>query len=240
MSFLNQLKTQAKTLQNQQEREVADLAGNTAQTEKAADLTNYYLKALAGQLNVLSPAAPRFTLDGKTPWPAMKFIEFRTDARKKMLRDKEVFDFIAMGWRVVPQIGQPVGGSVKVNFPPDLARVKSRLAMGPVKHEVKELRDPEKNKLVALQFEYMTETRGSVMVTPDHDKAQIALRIMNASGFEIINTTYPAAMVKHDLLDELAKLLVAQPNRFVCRSSPIPCPKPKSACAIRADGWSAR
>jgi hypothetical protein len=215
VSFLNQLKSQAKELQNQQARQTADLEGNTAQTEKACDLTQFYLRDLARQLNVISPAAPKFTLDGKTPWPAMKFTDFRADARKRMLRNKEVFEWIGMGWRVVPQVGQPVGGTVKVNFPPDLERVKARLAMGPVKHEVKELRDPEKNKLLALQFDYITETRGNVMVTPDHDSATIAFRVMNASGFEIINTTYPSAMVKNDLLDELAKLIVSQPNRFV-------------------------
>jgi len=215
VSFLNQLKTQAKTLQTQQERDTADLDKNTAETEKASDLTLYYMRELAGQLNVLSPAAPKFTLDGKTPWPAMKFVEFRVDSRKKMLRNKEVFDSIGMGWRVIPQIGNPVGGTVKVNFPPDLERVKARLAMGPVKHEVKELRAPETNKLVALQFDYVTETRGSIMIAPDHDKATISFRIMNATGFEILNTTYPAAMVKHDVLDELAKLIVSQPHKFL-------------------------
>jgi len=164
---------------------------------------------------VISPAAPKFTLDGKTPWPAMKFTDFRVDSRKKKLRDKESYESISMGWRVVPQIGNPVGGSVKVNFPPDLERVQARLNMGPVKHERKELRDPATNKLLAIQFEYITETRGSIMIAPDHDKAQLAFRILNATGFEILNTTYPAAMVKHDVLDELAKLIVSQPHRFL-------------------------
>jgi hypothetical protein len=54
-----------------------------------------------------------------------------------------------------------------------------------------------------------------VLVTPDHGKATITFRIMNATGFEIINTSYPAAMIKNELLDELAKLIVSQPQRFV-------------------------
>jgi hypothetical protein len=215
VSFLNQLKTQAKALQGQQERVSADLEQNTSQTETACKLALHYLGDLAGQLNVISPAAPRFTLDGKTPWPAMKFTEFRVDSRKKMLRNREVFDWIGIGWRVVPQVGQPVGGTVRVNFPPDLQRVESRLAMGPVKHERKELRHPEKNVLQALQFDYVTETRGNVLVTPDHDTATIAFRLMNASGFGIINTSWPAAQLKQDVLDELAKLIVSQPHRFV-------------------------
>lgn len=215
MSFLNQLKSQAKELQSRQERESADFARHAAETQRACDLIQYYLRDLARQLNVISPAASKFTLDGKNHWPAMKFVEFRVDARKKMLRDQEVFDWIGMGWRVVPQLGQAVAGSVKVNFPPDLQRVESRLAMGSVKHERKELRDPQKNQLLALQFDYITETRGNVLVTPDHDKASIAFRIMNATGFEVLNTAYPAAGIKHDVLDELAKLIVSQPQRFL-------------------------
>ena len=112
-------------------------------------------------------------------------------------------------------MGDPVGGTVRVNFPPDLQRVEARLAMGPVKHERKEMRHPEKNTLQAIQFDYLTETRGNVAVTPDHDKGVLAFRLLNTSGFEITNTTYPAASVKHDVLDELAKLIVSEPNRFV-------------------------
>jgi hypothetical protein len=214
VSFLNQLKTQAKALQTEHERDDAGFEKNAGETERACDMALHYMRDLARQLNVISPAGPRFSVDGKTPWPAMKFIEFRVDARKKKLRDKEVFDYIGMGWRIVPQIGNPVGGSVKVNFPPDLQRVEARLNMGPVKHERKELRDGEKNTLRAIQFDYITETRGSVMITADHEKASIAFRVMNASGFEVIQTTYPAAQVKSDLLDELAKLIVSQPHRF--------------------------
>jgi hypothetical protein len=192
-----------------------NLAENTEQTEAACKVVLPYLQDLARQLNVIGPAAPKFSLDGKTPWPAMKLVEFRVDSRKKMLRDREVFDYIGMGWRIVPQIGQPVGGSVRVNFPPDLQRVESRLAMGPVKHERKELRHPEKNTLQAIQFDYLTETRGNVFVTPDHDKAELAFRLLNTSGFEVVATNWPAAKVKAEVLDELAKLIVSEPNRFV-------------------------
>lgn len=215
MSFLNQLKSQANALQSQNTQAQLNLEENTAQTEEACRFAVAYLHDLARHLNVIAPKAPRFSLDGKTPWPAMKLTEFRADSRKKMLRDREVFDYFAIGWRVVPQVGQPVGGSVSVNFPPDLQRVEARLAMGLVRHERKEVRHPEKNTLLAIQFEYITETRGNVVVTADHDKAQLAFRLMNAKGFEILNTTWPAARVRVELLDELAKLIVGEPNRFL-------------------------
>jgi hypothetical protein len=215
VSFLNQLKSQAKALQTQQTESQFNLEENTLQVEDACRFALPYLQDLARQLNVIEPKAPRFTLDGKTPWPAMKFLDFRVDSRKKQLRSREVFDYLAMGWRVLPQIGQPVSGTVTVNFPPDLQRVESRLVMGPVKHERKELRHPEKNTLQALQFDYITETRGNVVITADHDKGEFAFRLMNATGFEIVNTTWPAGRIKVDVMDELAKLIVGEPSRFV-------------------------
>lgn len=214
MSFLNQLKSQASALQSKAGEQSSSVENNTRLTEAACKTTMLYLTDLARQLNVLMPPGPRFTLDGKTPWPAMKLTDFRIDSRKKMLRDKEVFGVISLGWTIVPQMGAPVGGVVSVNFPPDLERVESRLASGRVKHERKEVRHPEKNTLQALRFEYLTEARATVTVTPDHDKASLAFRLANLTGFEILNASWPAAQIATDVLDELAKLIVAQPSRF--------------------------
>jgi hypothetical protein len=214
VSFLDQLKSQANALQGQQGRRQLDLEQNTAQAEAACRFALPYIQDLAKQLNVIQPAAPKFSLDGKTPWPAMKLVDFRVDARRKMLRNREVYDYVAMGWRVVPQVGQPVGGTVSVNFPPDLKRVEERLAMGQVQHEMQQIRHPEKNTLLAIQFDYVTETRGNVVITADHDRAVLSFRLLNVRGFGITTVDWPAAQLKVDALDELAKLLVGEPSRF--------------------------
>ncbi len=214
MSFLDQLKSQASALQQQQHGQIQNFQANTALTETACQRAWSYLSDLARQLSVIEPPGPKFTLDGKTPWPAMKLTHFRADSRKKKLRDKEVFDYLAVGWQIVPQFGLPVGGSVSANFPPDLQRIEKRLAAGSVKHERIEVRHPEKNSLLALRFDYITEARGSVTVTADHDNARLAFRVANASGFEIITTDWAAGQVQTSTLDELAKMMVAQPHRF--------------------------
>lgn len=215
MSFLNQLKNQADALQKQQTSQELDLEGNTTRCEAACKVANHYLGELARQLNVLGPDGPKLTLDGKTPWPAMKLVSFRSDARKKMLRSKEAYDFIAVGWDIVPKVGAPVGGVVSVNFPPELERVQARIALGLVEHERKDLRHPETNKLQAYRFEYMTRTRGSITVTPDHDKGTMAFRLLNVDGFGVHTVTHPAEQVRDSLLDEMAKLVVGQPSKFV-------------------------
>ena len=214
MSFLSQLKSQASALQQQQHGLVQTFEASTAQTETACQTAWSYLSDLARQLNVIEPQGPGFTLDGKTPWPTMKLTHFRADCRKKRLRDREVFDYIAVGWQIVPQHGLPVGGSVSANFPPDLQRIEKRLAEGHVKHERIEVRHPEKNSLLALRFDYTTEARGSVTVTADHDTAKLIFRVANASGFGVTTSDWVAGQVQTNLLDELAKMIVAQPHRF--------------------------
>ena len=214
MSFLNQLKTQAKALQTERSAQEATLEERVALTEKAAAFIGPYLQDLARQLNVIEPAGPELSLDGKVKWPAMKLVDFRVDARRKMLRGLEVFDYIAMGWRIVPQIGAPVGGLVSVNFPTDMQRVESRLALGLVKHERREIRHPEKNVLQSVRYEYVTATRGSVMATTDHEAAQVRFRLLNTGGFEVVSVDWPADGVGHETMDELAKRIVGQPSRF--------------------------
>ena len=217
MSFLNQLKEQASALQSVQVVDDALVAANAAQTEAACKTVWLYLKELADQLNVINPAGPTFSLDGKTPWPPMKLTGFRVDARKKMLRNLEVFNYLAMAWNIAPMQalapGAALGGSVTVNFPPDLERVQKRLAQGNVKHHRHEQRHPEKNTLQAYRFEYTVESRGSITVTPDHDEAMLAFRISNASGFELIKTQRAAGSIQTTLLDELAKLGVKFPDQ---------------------------
>lgn len=215
MSFLNQLKSQASALQQRQSADTERLEANAKTTEAACRTAWLYVSELAKQLNVIAPAGPTLNLDGKTPWPAMKLISFAADARKKKLRDQEVFDYIALGWRIVPTMGQPVGGSVSANFPPDLQRIESRITAGNVHHERVNVRHPEKNTLKEIRFDYVTESRGSVTITADHNEASLNFRLGCLSGFQVVNASYAADQIHSGVLDELAKLIVGESSTFV-------------------------
>jgi hypothetical protein len=216
MSFLSDLKNQAQALQTQQQGAQQDLTANTATTELACKIATKYLQDLCVQLNVIKPPAHgSYSLDGKAQFPALVLQNFRCDARKKMLRNTEATDYIGVAWDLLPSTGRVAQHSVTVNFPPDLERVAHRVAIGQVQHERKEVRHPETNKLQAYVFEYQSQSRGSIMVTPDHDRAEVAFRVANVGGFEVLNTRYPAGQVNQALLDELAKKLVGQSSRFV-------------------------
>ena len=215
ISFLSELKNQANALQKQQTDACQDVAAHTQSCEQSCRMLLAYLKDLATQLNVIHPpAVGQYSLDGKTRFADMVLKSFRSDARKKMLRDGEVFDSLGMGWELLPADGVVAKGSITVNFPPELERVTQRLSIGQIKHERKDIRHPETQKLQAYVFEYDTHSRGSIMVTPDHDTGLMAFRITNMGGFELFNITFPATQVTHGLMDELAKKLLGQTSRF--------------------------
>lgn len=215
MSFLNQLKEQASALQSARVAQHTQHEANTRLTDAASKTAWLYVSDLARQLNVIHPAGPTLSLDGKTPWPAMKLVDFQADARKKKLRDQEVFDYIALGWRLVPQEGTPLPGSVSANFPPDLQRIETRLSNGGVKYERVNVRHPEKNTLQAIRFDYLTEARGGVTITADHRAGALSFRLRNVQAFDLHTVVQPAGQIQSPLLDELAKLILGQASRFV-------------------------
>ena len=215
MSFLNQLKSQAQNLAVEQTKSSTDVQTNTKQTELACKTVWHYVSELCKTLNVIAPAGPEFALDKNAVWPPMKLQAFRSDSRKKMLRDQEVVDSISLAWEIVPMVGKPGTGVVEVDFVPALERVEKNLHSGGVKFERKDVVQPDKKPRRVIRFEYVTQARGYVTITPDHDNAQIAFRLANAMGFGVKNVTWPVDRMQTEFLDELAKLIVAQPSRFV-------------------------
>ncbi|OYU44558.1 MAG: hypothetical protein CFE44_12280 [Burkholderiales bacterium PBB4] len=215
MSFLNQLKSQAQNAAAVQTQTRTDIEANTRQTELACKTVWHYVSELCKTLNVLAPPAPEFALDKNAVWPPMKLHDFRADSRKKMLRDQEVVDTISMGWQIIPVNGKPGIGTVEVDFVPALERVEKNLHAGGVKFERKDVVQTDKRPRRVIRFEYVTQARGYISITPDHDNAQIAFRLANTSGFGVKNVVWPASRMQTDFLDELAKLIVAQPSQFV-------------------------
>ena len=216
MSFLSELKNQANALQQKNHSVQHDAAANLRSTELACQVTLRYLQDLCVQLNVIRPpAVGTYSLDGKAVFPALLLVDLRCDSRKKMLNNQEVFSYVAVGWDLLPASGKVEGLRVSVNFPPELERVTQRLAAGQVAHERKEIRHPETQKLQSYIFECTGQARGSVTVTPDHDAARLDFRLTAVDGFTVLQRSYPAVQVNQTLLDELARLLVGQPSRFM-------------------------
>lgn len=214
MSFLQQLKQQASVVKSQQGTQVQALDANVKLTEEACQSIRHYLADLAAQLNVIEPDARTLSLDGRTKWPAMKLSAFRFDVRQKALRQKEVTDYLALGWQILPRVPVTEPARVSVNFPPDLERVESRLRAGFVKHSRLEQRHPDTNKLQAIVFEHELAARASVLITPNHDEAHLHVRLAGVVGLDSQALLVPATTITTAFLDDLAKAVVGQASSW--------------------------
>lgn len=215
MSFLNQLKTQAEAVQAQHSVAQRNHAENVAAVERTMLATWRYFDDLAQHLSVLRPQGPSLTADGRTPWPTMQSAEYRVDARKKSLDGREVFDYVAMGWRLTPKMGVAVQGAVSAGSIPEVERIESRLHAGQVRFERIEKRVPPRNALQSARIEYMTEARGSVRVLPLHSAGALEFRLVCVTGLEQVCKQIDAGDFQTATLDELAKLLVGQNGKFL-------------------------
>lgn len=215
MSYLQQLRRQAQALQVEHGAAQQGIEENTQATEQACERLHHYFGELARQLNVIQPPATFLGLDKRDHWGDMRQCEFRVDARKKRLRDRETFEYVAMGWQLLPRTGPARKAQVSVNFPPDQARVEKRLGAGQVPHERQEQRHPETNALQAYIYMYERSARASVMVNADHDAAQLKFRLGCVGRMEIVQLAMPASKVDGDTLDELARLIVGEPSHFL-------------------------
>lgn len=215
MSFLNQLKSQAQTLQAQSVADQKTQQQLVAAVEQATHTTWRYLDDLAAHLSVLQPDGPRMSTDGKTPWPAMRATEFRVDARKKRVDDKDVFDYVVMGWRLTPKMGVVVQGSVTSALLAQVQQMEARLDAGRVEYERFETRAQPRNTVQSVRLDYRTEARGMVRVLPNHAGGTLDFRLVCVTGLETAAKTLSATQFPTQMLDELAKLLVGQASTFL-------------------------
>lgn len=215
MSFLNQLKSQAQTLQAQSVADQKTQQQVVDAVERAAHTTWRYLDELAEHLRVLQPDGPRLTADGKTPWPAMRATDFRVDARKMKVDDKDRFDYVVMGWRLSPKMGVVVQGSVTSNLLVEAKQIESRLDAGQVQYERCATRVGPRNTFQSVRLDYQTEARGMVRVKPRHATGELEFRLVCVTGLEVATRMVDAVQFQGQLLDELAKLLVGQPSAFL-------------------------
>ncbi len=216
MSFLNQLKSQANALQTAQSTDKAVLEANCQQTEWACRTAWQYLSELSRNLDILQPNGPALTLDGKTAWPAMRLIDFRVDARKKKLRDEEVFDYIAMGWNVAPRqrgVSRPASAPI---FRPACS------ALSPVwqreRSNTSALKCATPRRTHCRRFDSNTKPKPAAQThhhTTDHDRANLAFRLANVRAFEVVTVAFAAELVRYDLMDELAKLITGVASTFL-------------------------
>ena len=212
MGLLDDLKAQADALRQQQTVDTAALERNTALTESACRSLLNYFNSLTQHLNVLTPASSaRFEIDPKNVATGFKLGEFRVDARRGRLRNNDITEHVYLHWQL--KSGQKM--SLTRSFPPEIERIESRLRMAGVETFGETVRNPDNGKLLEMRFAFTADFRANVRVMPEHDQGRIRFQLTNVEPLETVNAEFAAVDVGSAKLDELARWILGEPNRFL-------------------------
>lgn len=212
MGFLDDLKRQADALKSEMSQDTATLARHAAAVEAACQATWTYWLELAPQLNVLQMRPKvRFSIDNRTPIEDLVRCDFRVDARRKPLRQQEVFDHVVL--HGLQKSGRML--TLSKDFPPEIERLESRLRQAGISADVTTVRNPDNGSLREVRYTFLADIVTLVRLVPDHDAGTVTFHVMNLDGLETLKATFEATRVDADLLDELARWLTGEPHAFL-------------------------
>lgn len=212
MSFLDDLKKQAGQLQAGQDDGERSLARNTLIVEGAAKGVRQYLMELAANLDVIRPAPPvRYALDKRIVLEALPRTDFRFDARRKLLREQEVLDYVF--------IACTVGGGPELqlgkDFVNEIESLERRLEQAVATFDRRPVRQADSGKLIEMRYAFVAAVQVATRVTCLHDQGRLHFAMRNLDGLETVDCEFEAHAVNQGKLDELARWWVGKPNRFL-------------------------
>ena len=212
MGFLDDLKRQADEAKARLHTDTSLLERNGALADVACKTAATYFGTLVQQLNVLQPRSKvTYRLDKRNAFEAMQLCDFRFDARRTRLRGAEVFDHVALRWRM--KSGTRL--SLMKNFLPDIEQLESKLRRSGAQFHAETVRNPETNRLQEMRYELVADFEGAVNITPDHDHGRARFELVNLDGFETVTVEFAAFEVGTARMDELARWLMGEPHGFL-------------------------
>ncbi|WP_157359646.1 hypothetical protein [Caldimonas brevitalea] len=211
MGLLDDLKRQAEARQAQLQSSGASLERQTALVEGACTTAFRYWMELAKQLNVLKPVAPaRYALDGRHVFEQLPMSDFRVDARRRSPAPNAPHEHVQLFWLLGS--GRPL--VITKDYPNEIEKLQTRLRMSGVDFHIENIRDPEDGRYLHTRFEFTADFTAGVKLLPQHEQGQVQFQLINLEGFETALVELPAFEVNQAVLDELAKLMLGQPNGF--------------------------
>jgi len=212
MSFLDELKRQARDLQAVKSVDQGDLARKTALVEAAATEACHYLLELGKQLEVIRPiSSASYHFDNKTRLEGLPMVEFRFDARRKRVRELDLTDHI--------DFGCVIRGSeaivLKKDFVPEIEKLQARIWQSGTTPESEAIRNPDNGHLIEMRYEFVPEVHVALKIVPDHDHGQLRFTLKNIDGLGTVECEFAAHEVGQRRLDELARWWLGRPHRFL-------------------------
>jgi hypothetical protein len=216
MGYLDQLKQQADAVLREKQVDAAAFERSALAVEAACKTCFHYWLDLSRQLDVLKPPVPtRYAFDNRNvldgPADGLRFQDWSVDARRRSLRNLEVYDHVVLSARV--RSGRRL--TLTRNFPPDMERLEARLTQAAVVVVPDVQRDLQTGRFKEAVYAFDADVHASVRLTPDHAQGRLQFAAVNLEGLSTLTVKFDAARVDTALLDELAKWWLGEPSGFV-------------------------
>lgn len=220
MSFLEQLKQQARTIQTDASTESTEvLERNRRLAHGACQLAHDYWKELCEQLNVIRPPCPaHYRVDGRHALTDLVCSHFRAVPSLRMLPGgRAQYDGVMLAW----QASNGRRERIEKELPKDIERVRGGLRQAGIQAGEAPVRHPTTGRVQGTAFEFKAEVHAHVRVTPLPDSGRVRLTFTNIDQLERVDAEYPAAGLRQRLLDEIGRWIVGQPQRVLEYASDV-------------------
>jgi hypothetical protein len=186
---------------------------NTALVNRACRVALDYFTQLKDHLNVLAPPSPaRYAFDGRTTVSGVPMKQFRV-VHKSVVHHNGVehFDEVTLAW----QAGRSEKMVLVKDFPPDLERLRARLAFAGIRSHEAPVHDRATGRQHATSLEFAADVNAVIRVVPQHERGVVRLVCQNLDALERTEGELPAFAIRGKELDELTKWLLGRPSEIL-------------------------
>ena len=168
---------------------------------------------MVDHLNALKPIAPgRYAFDGRTVLEGAPAQDFGVVPRLRNTHGGgEEFESVTLAWRV----GSSQTLRVVKDFPPDIERLRTRLAFAGINAFESQLRHKLTARLLGTLFEFTADVVASVQITPLPELGKVRLSLRNIDALERIEAEMPAFAIRANELDELSRWICGKPHTLL-------------------------
>ena len=210
MGLLDDLKRQADMARTHDSLQKSLREENVRAVDEAMHRTFFYLLDLFKQLAIIKPVNPiNYSLAGIGDLKGLGYADAFVDGRKKKVDDRDVYDYIDfwIRWAL------PGNLVVERDMPQTIGKVRDLLWANNIKFSEEEKRN-EQRSLVKAIFTIPKAVTMDFTVRADHENRKLLFFGKNALRLGMDDFAVPADEMSEAVVEELAKMLLAQPSEF--------------------------
>lgn len=211
MGLLDDLKQQADSLRQKQQVTQEVLNQNLLGAHvKLKDALHYWVE-LFNSLNVIKPVISRdyYLEGGATRLENLMQCDYNVNGRRLTVDHKDYIEAIGLRFRCVSD--QKL--TLEKQTDPLVHRMREHLWMNNLKFDVKEIRN-ERGYVERGIFTIACEVPVVITIGADLENARINITAKNLEKFGEFITSYDYDEFGKEILEELAKVIIAKPNVF--------------------------